>query len=126
MPSTYSPDVPTKAPNLDKRVWRPDVPFDALPLLPPEAELETRAVLNQCIAARAALAELKQAAELIPNQSSHSVFPFGSRVPSLLVSRDSFQVRGGDCGWMVYQEIAACVRRAVGFWRDFCDQAAFR
>ena len=31
-------------------------------------ELETRLVLKQCIPARAALAELKQAAELIPNQ----------------------------------------------------------
>ena len=31
-------------------------------------ELETRPVLKQCIPARAALAELKQAAELIPNQ----------------------------------------------------------
>ncbi|HLF96412.1 MAG TPA: Fic family protein [Methylococcaceae bacterium] len=30
--------------------------------------METRTVLKQCIAARAALAELKQAAELIPNQ----------------------------------------------------------
>jgi Fic family protein len=37
-------------------------------LSPPAAEVETRPVLKQCIAARAALAELKQAAELIPNQ----------------------------------------------------------
>jgi len=48
--------------------WRPDQPYNDLPLLPPAAELETRTVLKQCIAARAALAELKQAAELIPNQ----------------------------------------------------------
>ncbi|SNX60658.1 Fic family protein [Nitrosomonas ureae] len=48
--------------------WRPDQPYNDLPLLPPATELETRAVLKQCIAARAALAELKQAAELIPNQ----------------------------------------------------------
>src|ERR1035437_3724453 len=48
---------------------RPDQPYNALPLLPPKAELETKAVLKQCIPARAALAELKQAAELIPNQS---------------------------------------------------------
>jgi Fic family protein len=31
--------------------------------------METKAVLKQCITARAALAELKQAAQLIPNQS---------------------------------------------------------
>lgn len=48
--------------------WRPDQPYNDLPPLPPAAEVETRPVLKQCIAARAALAELKQAAELIPNQ----------------------------------------------------------
>lgn len=47
--------------------WRPSEPFNALPLLPPQGELETKAILKRCIAARAALAELKQAAELIPN-----------------------------------------------------------
>jgi Fic family protein len=50
-------------------LWRPDLPYNDLPALPPSAEIETRAVLKQCIAARAALAELKQAAQLIPNQS---------------------------------------------------------
>lgn len=49
--------------------WRPAAPFNALPLLPPKADLETKAILKRCIAARAALAELKQAAELIPNQA---------------------------------------------------------
>jgi Fic family protein len=47
--------------------WRPDRPWNGLPKLPPRAELESRAVLKQCVTARAALAELKQAAELIPN-----------------------------------------------------------
>ena len=47
--------------------WRPDRPHNDLPLLPPAVELETRAVLKQCVSARAALAELKQSAELIPN-----------------------------------------------------------
>ena len=48
--------------------WRPDAPYNALPDLPPAVDLETRLVLKQCIPARAALAELKQAAGLIPNQ----------------------------------------------------------
>ena len=48
--------------------WRAGQPYNDLPSLPPVAEVETRTVLKQCIAARAALAELKQAAELIPNQ----------------------------------------------------------
>lgn len=47
--------------------WRPDRPYAELPHLPPSRDLETKAVLRQCITARAALAELKQAADLIPN-----------------------------------------------------------
>jgi Fic family protein len=47
--------------------WRPDRPWNALPKLPPQAELESKAVLKRCVTARAALAELKQAVELIPN-----------------------------------------------------------
>jgi Fic family protein len=50
-------------------VWNPDQPFNDLPPLPPEGQIESKAVLRRCIGARAALAELKQAAELIPNQS---------------------------------------------------------
>lgn len=47
--------------------WRADSPHNSLPLLPPARGLETHAVLKRCITARAALAELKQAAALIPN-----------------------------------------------------------
>ncbi len=49
--------------------WHPEKPYNDLPLLPPSIKLETRAVLKRCIAARVALAELKQATELIPNQA---------------------------------------------------------
>ena len=49
--------------------WRADAPHDELPLLPPAADLESRDVLRRAITARAALAELKQAAGLIPNQA---------------------------------------------------------
>jgi len=50
--------------------WRPDQPYNQLPLLPPAKEAtETLAILKACIPARAALAELKQAGELIPNQA---------------------------------------------------------
>jgi len=49
--------------------WNPEQPYNALPVLPPALEsIETRAVLKACIPARAALAELKQAGELLPNQ----------------------------------------------------------
>jgi cell filamentation protein, protein adenylyltransferase len=47
--------------------WQPERPYNELPRLPPALDLESKAVLKQCVTARAALAELKQAAELIPN-----------------------------------------------------------
>jgi Fic family protein len=49
--------------------WQPEQPYNKMPLLPPEQELETAPVLKACIKARAALAELKQAGELLPNQA---------------------------------------------------------
>lgn len=48
---------------------RPDRPFNGLPSLPPAADIETRPILKLCIEARAALAELKMAGDLIPNQA---------------------------------------------------------
>src|SRR5690606_2045030 len=54
--------------NMITETWKPDQPSNSIPVLPPKADLETRTVLTHCIAARAALAELKQAAELSPNQ----------------------------------------------------------
>jgi Fic family protein len=47
----------------------PKQPYNELPLLPPAAELETRAVLKRCVTARTALAELRLAGHLIPDQS---------------------------------------------------------
>ncbi len=44
-------------------------PYNDLPLLPPRKDVETKVILKQCIASRSALAELKQAGELIPNAS---------------------------------------------------------
>jgi len=48
--------------------WSPDKPYNNLPLLPPKKDVESKSILKACIPARAALAELKQAAELLPNQ----------------------------------------------------------
>jgi len=48
--------------------FNPEVPFNSLPDLPPPIQtIETTEILKACIKARVALAELKQAAELIPN-----------------------------------------------------------
>ncbi len=49
--------------------FNPNKPFDLLPLLPPDLEqVETRAILKACIPARAGLAELKAAGQLLPDQ----------------------------------------------------------
>ena len=49
--------------------FRPDKPFDDLPPLPPATDVESRPILKACIEARAALAQLKIAGDLIPNQT---------------------------------------------------------
>lgn len=50
-------------------VFDPNRPFNDLPDLPPASETETKAILRSCIAARAALAELRVSGNLIPNQA---------------------------------------------------------
>ena len=46
----------------------PSRPYNALPPLPPTKEVETKPVLKRCVSAGRALATLRQAAFLIPNQ----------------------------------------------------------
>ena len=83
--------------------WHPGEPFNTLPPLPPGAELETKPVLKLCISARAALAELKQAAELIPNQGVLiNTLPLleaqaSSEIENIITTSDRlFQFRDGD------------------------------
>jgi Fic family protein len=83
--------------------WKPDVAYDQLPILPPKVELETKAVLKRCITARAALAELKQAAELIPNQTMLiNTLPLleaqaSSEIENIVTTTDRlFQFQPGD------------------------------
>ena len=45
------------------------IPYDDLPALPPQVEIETPSVLKQCLKSARALAELKGAGGLIPDQS---------------------------------------------------------
>ena len=50
--------------------WQADLPYNDLPPLPPaRQQIETVPILKACITARAALAELKQAGQLLPNQT---------------------------------------------------------
>ena len=83
--------------------WHPEKPYNDLPLLPPTIELETKAVLKRCISARTALAELKQAAELIPNQAMLiNTLPLleakdSSEIENIVTTTDKlFQYAGDD------------------------------
>ena len=50
-------------------MYDPNRPYNDLPQLPPHAEVETKKVLREAIAASRILAELKDRANEIPNQS---------------------------------------------------------
>ena len=50
-------------------MFDPQRPYNELPLLPPTIDVESKAVLKRCAPARAALAELRMAGQLIPDQS---------------------------------------------------------
>src|SRR3990172_1124285 len=49
--------------------YNPLEPYNELPLLPPDHDVETRAVLKKAISAGRALAELKGLGQTIPNQA---------------------------------------------------------
>lgn len=51
------------------RPFDPHKPYNDLLPLPPDADIDTRDILRTCIEARAAVAELKQAGHLLPNQA---------------------------------------------------------
>lgn len=47
--------------------FNPKIPYNDLPPLPPNVDVETKTILKETIAARSALAELKGLGETIPN-----------------------------------------------------------
>lgn len=58
----------SKFPDFLNMTFNSSQPYNELPYLPPKAVLESIEILKACIPARTALAELKQAGELLPNQ----------------------------------------------------------
>lgn len=49
--------------------FEPGKPYNSLPSLPPDVEIESRAILKKCVTSNAALAQLRQAGTMIPNQA---------------------------------------------------------
>jgi Fic family protein len=62
-------DTFTKRIEIIDMSFSPDKPYNHLPPLPPDAEIETPAVLKSAIAANRSLAELKGKSESLPNPS---------------------------------------------------------
>ena len=95
--------IKTKNLGMSTTAWQPATPFNDLPPLPPAMEIETRVVLKQCVESRTRLAELKQAAELIPNQAMLiNTLPLleaqaSSEIENIVTTADSlFQYRDAD------------------------------
>ncbi|WP_324614984.1 protein adenylyltransferase Fic [Hyphomicrobium album] len=65
---TYHLDMVKNSKNLNTSGFAPTAPYNALPALPGRQALETVPVLRKCVTASRALAGLKEAAHLIPNQ----------------------------------------------------------
>ncbi len=53
----------------DIMAYDPRLPYNNLPNLPPNLDIETKSILKACIAGRAALAEVKQVVKRLPNPS---------------------------------------------------------
>ena len=90
---------------LDAPLWRPEMPFNDLPPLPPAIELETKAVLKQGIESRSRLSELGQTAALIPNQGMLiTTLPLleaqaSSEIENIVTTAESlFQYSDADAG----------------------------
>lgn len=69
MQSTYPKNMSIKRKNLNMSGVDVSKPYNNLPILPPKEDVETKKILKVCIEARASLAELRKAAEMLPNQS---------------------------------------------------------
>ena len=59
-------------------VFNAKVPYNDLPPLPPEVDVETKTILKETIAARSALAELKGLGATIPNRQGNAFSERGS------------------------------------------------
>ena len=104
---------------------RRDVPFNDLPPLPPRRQLETNATLKKAISANKALAELRGAGELIPDQSLLvralvlQEARLSSEVENIVTTNDELYraFEGGDDG--VTPETKEVLRYEQALWHGY-------
>lgn len=104
----------------------PTKPYNELPLLPPKADIESKATLKACIAARAALAELKQARNLLPNQSVLiNTIPLlearaSSEIENIVTTTDRlFRFAQDDASAQADPATKEALRYRTALWRGF-------
>jgi Fic family protein len=82
----------------------PKRPYNDLPLLPPQSEVETKRVMRACASARAAVAELRLAGLLIPDQSVLiNTIPLleakdSSEIENIVTTNDALFRQAGEYG----------------------------
>jgi Fic family protein len=106
--------------NTEPTTVDPKRPYNDLPPLPPRADVETRAVLKKCVVARTALAELRLAGHLIPDQRVLIHIPnlearASSAIENIVTTNDTLfrQASLGDSGATPATKEAARYRMAL-------------
>ena len=103
----------------------PQTPYNDLPLLPPPGELETKAVLKKAIAANKALAELKGAGELIPDQSlliqaiGLQEAKLSSEIENIVTTNDELYRAFADDGQRTNPHTKEVLRYKDALWHGF-------
>ena len=103
----------------------PQMPYNDLPLLPPPGDLETRAVLKKAIAANKALAELKGAGELIPDQSlliqaiGLQEAKLSSEIENIVTTNDELYRAFADQGQRTNPHTKEVLRYKDALWHGF-------
>lgn len=102
-----------------------NLPYNDLPLLPPKAELETRAVLKQVTAASRALADLRGLARLIPNQGiliNGIVLQearFSSEIENIVTTNDELYRAAADVDGGANPATKEVLRYREALWHGF-------
>ena len=103
----------------------PKQPYNDLPLLPPSGDLETKQVLKKCVAANKALAELKGAGDLIPNQAMLiNAIPLqeaklSSEIENIVTTQDALFQAALDESRVTDPAIKEVLRYRTALSRDF-------
>lgn len=106
--------------------FQPERPYNNLPPLPPKVDIESRPILKACIAARAALGELKQAGGLLPNPTILiNTIPLlearaSSEIENIVTTTDRlFRYAQNDREGLADPATKEALRYRTALWRGF-------